>query len=366
MEEVRDDRTRGRTVDTKRQAAQRQLDILRARRAGQQTSPPHSERRPSRAQVIHDTESESVVEEESDEEDPEADEAIRQTLRDDNDEYDDDFVDDDADDPLGAPFGLDDIPLEFTRHAHKKAKEHFKDAVEWMIQNKLNPAFSRDDPVYRVAFYKLEDEVKGYAGSKFVSAAWAGDFARALKARPEYNDVAVPVAPFDYEHCHACNRTNHPAKFMITFGGKPYHPDTLEVLSDDDDDEDDGRPDGDKRSRDARGNPIPPVDKEYYVGRYVVFHTSLSSSIHLLCLSRRSPAIFYHPLAHFPITSFHTHPHPSPNGLPPPQFPLTCPPQIRQSQRLHRALPPPLALPPQRMGPRLAQKRRPYLPRQDH
>jgi len=273
---VRNDRTRGRAAPTKRQAAQKQLDILRARRAGQKSSPPPSGR-PSSSHVIHDTESESGITEESEEDDPGAD-AIRQTLHDDNDEYDEDFVVDDADDALGAPLGLDDIPLEFTRHAHKKPKEHFKDAVEWMIQNKLNPAFSRDDPVYRVAFYKLEDAVKGYAGSKFVSSAWAGDFARALKARPEYSDVAIPFAPHDYHHCDACNRTNHPAKFRIVFGGKPYHPETLEALSDDEEEDDDGEG-GERRSRDANGNPIPPVDKEYFVGRYVLCFISHGSSL---------------------------------------------------------------------------------------
>ena len=197
------------------------------------------------------------MEEESEEYD-----AGRQTPRDDNDDYDDGFVVDDGDGALGAPLGLEDIPLEFTRHAHKKPKEHFKDAVEWMLQKKLNPAFSSDDPIYRVAFHKLEDEVRGYAGSKFVSAAWAGDFARALKARPEYSEVDIPPAGRDYNHCDACNRTNHPAKVMITFAGKPYHPETLETLSDDEDEDD-------RRSRDVNGNPVPPADKQYFVGRYV-------------------------------------------------------------------------------------------------
>lgn len=212
---------------------------------------------------------------------------------------------DDADDALGAPLGLDDIPLEFTRHAHKKPREHFKDAVEWMIQNKLNPAFARDDPVYRVAFRRLEDAVKGYAGSKFVSAAWAGDFARALKARPEYSDVAIPFAPHDYHHCDACNRTNHPAKFRIAFGGKPYHPETLETLSDDEEEEEDNDGEGDeRRSRDANGNPIPPVNKDYFVGRYVVLLPSRCGS---------SPSLPFFPcpppspsFPAFPLASAHT------------------------------------------------------------
>jgi len=257
------------------------LDILRARHGGQASSPP-ADLGPSSSRVIHDTESESG-EEESDEDDP----GVNTIHPEENDDYDKDFVVEDDDDTLGAP--LEDIPLQFTRHAHKKLKEHFKDAVEWMVQNKLNPAFARDDPVYQVAFYKLEDEVKGYAGSKFVSAAWVGDFARALKARPQYNDADIPRAGRVYNSCDACNKTNHPAKFMITFSGKPYHPDTLETLSDDED-EDDERDEDDRRSRDANGNPIPPVDKQYFVGRYV-FSVHLTASFSLSLFSSPSTSL---------------------------------------------------------------------------
>ena len=185
------------------------------------------------------------------------------------DEYEEDFVDDEED-TVGIPVGLEEIPLEFTRHAHKKAKEHFKDAVEWMVHKKLNPAFARDDAVYRVAFRKLEDEVKGYAGSKFVSSVWTGDFAKALKARPEFFEVEIPYSAIEYHHCDACNRTNHPAKFMITFGGKAYHPESLEKLADEDDDDDKaaGSGDDDVRSRDALGDPLPGTDKEFFLGRY--------------------------------------------------------------------------------------------------
>ena len=181
------------------------------------------------------------------------------------DEYDEDFVDDDDEGALGAPLGLEDIPLEFTRHAHKKPREHFKDAVEWMVHNRLNPAFARDDPVYKIAFYKLDDEVKGYSASKFLSAAWNSQFSKALKARPEFEEIRVPTM-FDHK-CDACNRSGHPAKYRITFSGKAYHHESLEDISDDEDEEGDEDED-DAKSHDSRGNSIPGTEVQYLVGRY--------------------------------------------------------------------------------------------------
>lgn len=190
-------------------------------------------------------------------------ETVRQSLRADADEYDEDFVVED-DHVLGAPSEMETVPLEFTRHAHKKAIEHFKDAVEWMVQKKMNPAFNRNDPVYRTAFFKLDDEVKAYSSSRFMSAAWGADFSRALRARPVFYEVEVPTL-FDHK-CDACNRSGHPAKYKITFGGKAYHHDSLEDISDDEEDEEAG---DDTQSYDSRGNVIPDINVEYFVGRYV-------------------------------------------------------------------------------------------------
>ena len=264
--EVRRRRTRGRAVQSKRTEATKQLAMLKAQREGKMTIELSSDSEHPRIPALakdgsNFTSDQSNVSEISDDE--EANEAIRQSLLNDDDEYEQDFVDDDDADVLGEPpAGWDEMPLEFTRHAHKKAKAHFKDAVEWMVHRKLNPAFPRDDPVYQIAFYKLDDEVKGYSGSKFLSAAWTGDFARAIRARPNLEEIAVPTM---FEHkCDACNRSGHPAKFRITFNGKAYNPETLENLSDDEDDKDD-----DARSLDRNGQPLPPVDKEYFIGRYV-------------------------------------------------------------------------------------------------
>ena len=198
----------------------------------------------------------------SEEEEESGNEAIRQSLRADVDDYDEDFVTDDGEGPVGAPTGLEEMPLQFTRHAHKRIKEYFKDVVEWMVHNKLNRAFARDDPVYRVAFFKLDDEVKGFAGSKFLSSAWLGDFARAIKARPELTILDIPTM-FE-KKCDACNRSGHPASFRIEFSGKAYNHYSLEPVSDDEDDSDEA---DDAVSHDERGNPIPSADKQYFVGR---------------------------------------------------------------------------------------------------
>ena len=133
-----------------------------------------------------------------------------------------------------------------------------------MVHNKLNPAFARNDPVYKTAFYKLDDAVRGLAGSKFVSAAWSENFSKALKARPHFEEKRVPTI-FD-QKCDACNRSNHPAKYRITLTGKPYHHESLEVVSDDEDEDADDEDDA--KSYNSGGASIPGAEREYFVGRY--------------------------------------------------------------------------------------------------
>lgn len=159
---------------------------------------------------------------------------IRQSLLEDADEYEEDFVVTDNEGLLGAPAGLDQIPLEFTRHAHKEPIEHFKDVVEWMVHNKLNPAFARNDEIYRIAVRKLDDQVQAYAGSKS-STVWSPEFTNALKMRPEISTRAFKEMS---NICQACNR-KHPARYRITLSGKAYDRDTLEELTDEDDEDKD-------------------------------------------------------------------------------------------------------------------------------
>ena len=172
------------------------------------------------------------------------------------DQYEEDFIEDD-DDTIGVPLGREDIPLEFTRHAHKKPIEHFKDVVEWMVHNKLNPAFARDDPIYKIARHKLDDVVQGFAGSKFISSAWKVDFSEALRKYPDIARIDVPTM-FD-QKCEACGRSGHPAKHQLIFSGKRYNRESLEnISSDEDSDEEDA--DGTLQER-------TPQSKAFFLGR---------------------------------------------------------------------------------------------------
>ncbi|KAH6849926.1 hypothetical protein B0I37DRAFT_100524 [Chaetomium sp. MPI-CAGE-AT-0009] len=184
----------------------------------------------------------------------------------------DDFVVDDGDAPLGIPDeAYQDIPLEFTAHAHKSLKEYFRHAIEWLVQFKVNPGFPKEHPVYRMAWKKLDDEVRGLATSKFASAAWRKDFYMALRARPYFNNMELWKAKGDMaelKHCGACGRTGHPAKYLMTFTGTPYYKNTinlerfLQPVEMDSESDSGSNPHDD----DEDGNPIPKEDNEWFVG----------------------------------------------------------------------------------------------------
>lgn len=206
------------------------------------------------------------------------------------DEDDDDFVEEEevnGDEPLGYP---EDMPIMFTHHARQRPKELFKYAVEWMVQNKINPAFERNNELYKLTFQKLDDETTGLVGSKFVSSVWTAEFANALKARPEIakNEFDRNAAEnFGVDKCDACNRTNHPPAYEVQFQGKPYSLDTLEDLGrnydDDEDDNDDSESDSkDSDSHptyDAKGNEISPETRIFYVGRFCMANAQTAHAL---------------------------------------------------------------------------------------
>jgi hypothetical protein len=192
---------------------------------------------------------------------------------------DNDFVvDEDEDETLGVPGG---IPLAFTRFASEKPKNLFKYALEWFVQKKINPAFGMNDEIYELTFKKLDDEIRGLAGSKFTSSAWTPDFTVALQSRPE---IVVDNASDNSalrDRCDACNRSGHPATFRIQFLNKPYDKETLEPISErDDDDDDDDDDDSESQSEgqstrhrqradyDSKGRIVPPESTEFFVGKF--------------------------------------------------------------------------------------------------
>jgi hypothetical protein len=200
---------------------------------------------------------------------------------------DDDFVVDvDENETLGVPGG---IPLAFTRFAAEKPKNLFKYALEWFVQKKINPAFGINDEIYELTFKKLDDEICGLAGSKFTSAAWTPDFTVALQSRPEILvDSSTNYAALR-DKCDACNRSGHPATFMIRFLNKPYDKETLEAITgrDDEDDDSDSESQSDSRSTqsrsrvdyDSKGRIVPAESTEFFVGK---FCTANATTAHAL------------------------------------------------------------------------------------
>ncbi|RHZ55629.1 hypothetical protein CDV55_102852 [Aspergillus turcosus] len=279
---VKNTRTRGRLANSARAQRQRHLEALRRRRAGgkeeDEAEPEQDSDAEHSDEADSDNESESEAasqirqpqfrrQEESDVESSIAD-------NEDLDQYEDDFVLEDDNGELGVPSALDDLPFEFSRHAYKQLKEYFQDAVEWMVNNQINPAFPRSDPVYGVAFTKLEVEVKGRTGSQLVSSVWNTKFRRALLARPHAEITLYPIT--DNHPCDACNRSNHPASFDMKLYGKAYSLETLEPLSDDDSDEDDEE-EGPERDRD--GYSLPDEDTRFYLGRHCKNKASLAHTL---------------------------------------------------------------------------------------
>lgn len=237
--------------------------------------------------LLQDSESESQAEESDVVDDNWQKDEVRKSLRRENrDEYEDDFVvDEDEDSQIEAV--LEEMPLEFTMHQHKGVKHHFKYVIEWMVHKKLNPAYQRNDPIYRMAFQKVDDEAKGYAGSKFTSSQWKPEFSRALHARPIFEELTEKKAVLE-RGCEACGRSNHPATFRVAFRGKAYNPHTLEKLKDegaetDTSDSDDGQSgdesNDDAQSKDMNGNALISEDHEFLVGRFCKANASTSHSL---------------------------------------------------------------------------------------
>ncbi|KAJ3572741.1 hypothetical protein NPX13_g4949 [Xylaria arbuscula] len=163
-----------------RSEKEKKMELLRRRRAGEkitQLTSSESSSGEDEKRGIYDSDSEGNFEvlkefdDEEEEEEVEAEEkpaprklkpkrkreksTEKTTDKEDNESDLEDFVIDDDDAPLGAPV---DIPLEFTSHAHKPLKEQFPHVIEWLVHNRINPAFDRQDPIYVNAWRKLNDE----------------------------------------------------------------------------------------------------------------------------------------------------------------------------------------------------------------
>ncbi|KAK3938358.1 hypothetical protein QBC46DRAFT_355918 [Diplogelasinospora grovesii] len=188
------------------------------------------------------------------------------------DDMDDFIVEDER---IGAPDLGDElkgVPIQFTSHSHKPLKEHFKDAVEWLVQRKINPGFvERTHELYCMAWQKLDDRVTALAQSKFSSAIWKKGFLMALRARPQYTtqEIARGSRGLRDEVCGACGKTGHPTRYVISFQGPAYNKkfyapggflEPIEPASGSDDDEED------VEDIDEDGNPIPKETTVWNIG----------------------------------------------------------------------------------------------------
>lgn len=287
---VKKSRTRGRNVESARDKRMKHLEALRRRRAGvkdeekdeeeddddndedeedsdvQEIKRPGSDASPSGRGLWRHNDDDSDIESAID---------PNENL----DRYEDDFVLDDETNDLGVP--TEEIPFEFTRHAYKQPKEYFRDVIGWMVQNKLNPAFPRSDDMYKMAFMKLEDEVKGRAGSQLISSVWNPSFVYALQARPHIEIAAFPTE--ENHPCDACRRSGHPASSDIKLYGKAYSLQTLEPLEDENDDSDDSdedsKKDDDGKERDRDGHVIPPENVRYFLGKQCKARAQLAHTL---------------------------------------------------------------------------------------
>ncbi|EFR03237.1 hypothetical protein MGYG_06239 [Nannizzia gypsea CBS 118893] len=278
--DVIETRTRGTpSMSTAKAQRQRQLELLKRRRAGDKSKLTDTKEKHF---TDHDPDSSDRSEDSEDSEDSSSSEDLQAdidsdaepALSEDLDKYDADFVDDEGE--LGVPADEIEVPFEFTRHRYKRLKDHFRDVVEWMVHNKINPAFRRDDTVYKMAFRKVKDEVTGLAGSQFISSVWNKGFVVSLKARPR---IVVLPYPITEDHpCDACNRSKHPASYDIRFDGPPYSLETLEPIHGDDSSEDQDS-DAERENVDCEGNVIPNEDTHFYLGRHCKSKASMAHTL---------------------------------------------------------------------------------------
>jgi hypothetical protein len=203
------------------------------------------------------------------------------------DEEDEGFIIDD-DGPLGVPTN---VPIAFTRYASMKARDLFRFAIDWMVQKKINPAFQMDDEIYDLTFKKLDDEVKGLAGSKFQSAAWTAKFTLALQARPDLLSAHLDrksSVHFGRDKCDACNRSGHPATYEVKFEGKPYEKNSLEPVAPrkeaNDSEEDDSGSESSVDENapvnyDSQGRQILPEETIFYLGKFCMSNAETAHSL---------------------------------------------------------------------------------------
>lgn len=271
-------RTRGGPVTTKRDQMKEHLEVLRRRRAGEKV--PRIEDSDDELDELdelddlqetnldligHPTYDDEGSVHSSIETDDEQEQA--------QEEDEDDFVIEDSTGRLGRPHA--DIPLQFTSFASAKPRELFIHIIEWLVKNKIAPAFSREDELFKLAFARVDDQVKAQAGSRLISSAWGTEFTRAILARPEMKVSMLPGTDEDnVRTCDACNKINHPARYQFVFSGQPYFKKTLEPVDNSDDEEHD-----DNFDMDEEGHTLPRENRRFYLGRFCAANADMGHKL---------------------------------------------------------------------------------------
>ena len=163
-------------------------------------------------------------------------------------------------------------PLELTSFARQKPFEYFKYEVEWMVHNRIDPAFNRHDEVYEFSHRKLDDEFRGQVESRFKSSVWKSEFNSALEGRPDCYILKIPAML--EEKCAACNRSGHPPSFKVTFSGQRYDRQSLDPISKEDNDSDSDGDDLEQESAEQEEEDV------FLVGKHCCQNAEIAHSLY--------------------------------------------------------------------------------------
>ncbi|OCT45276.1 hypothetical protein CLCR_05594 [Cladophialophora carrionii] len=280
-------RTRGGPVTTERDKTREHFDLLKRRRAGERITRIADSDEDEIDANVEAADIDFIGEPDDDLSEGQSDTSGMDSGVHDRDvEHvvdEDDFIEYDTEGRHGRPH--QDIPLQFTSFASKKPKELFIHIIEWMVKNKIAPAFNREDPVYNLAFARVDDQVRAQAGSRLISSAWGDQFKHTILARPNMRVVALPGEDEDHVRtCDACNRTNNPARYEFVFSGEPYYKKTLEPVDNSDDEEDEEaeekeRADNADITYDEAGHLIASSSTRFFLGRFCAANAEMGHKL---------------------------------------------------------------------------------------
>lgn len=267
---ARKTRTRGRPVTSERDKMKEHFDMLKRRRAGEKIPRIYDSDEDEQeggnliGRPMSEVSDEGSVHSSIDT-DPEAEEQGEE----------DDFIEDDTSGRLGRPHP--DIPLEFTHFASARPRELFPHIIEWLVKNKLAPAFARHDDMFTLAFDRVDDQVKAQAGSRLISAAWNAEFKYTIQARPQMSISALPGLDEDLiRSCDACNKANRPARYDFILSGDAYFSHSLEPVDTSDDEDDD---DAVEVERDEGGHLLASQDRHFYLGSHCAANAQMGHKL---------------------------------------------------------------------------------------